>query len=320
MTGRGRKLTDLVTREEIRALLRASDLRGALSVALDWGIIGAAMALVAWRPGVVTVLAALVVIGGRQLGLAVLMHECSHRSLFARAGLNEWVGRWLCAAPMWNHLEKYRAHHLRHHSHAGTERDPDRSLITPFPVRRASLARKLLRDVSGVSGVKRVIGLLMMDLGLLRYTASADAVRVSPEERSGSMLRTGARSLGPVLLAQCALLGVLWLVGYPALYTLWVGAWLTTFGLFLRIRSIAEHAGTAESADPFLNTRTTVAGALARLTVAPHHVNYHLEHHLLMTAPHYRLPELHRLLRDRGGLDGSPLARGYGQVLRTVAI
>jgi fatty acid desaturase len=27
-------------------------------------------------------------------------------------------------------------------------------------------------------------------------------------------------------------------------------------------------------------------------------VNYHLEHHLLMTVPHYQLPRLHRLLEE----------------------
>ena len=30
--------------------------------------------------------------------------------------------------------------------------------------------------------------------------------------------------------------------GHPALYLLWVGAWLTTYTLVMRIRSIAEHA------------------------------------------------------------------------------
>jgi fatty acid desaturase len=35
-----------------------------------------------------------------------------------------------------------------------------------------------------------------------------------------------------------------------------------------------------------------------------------LEHHLLMTDPHSKLPRLHRLLSDRGLLDGALVTRG----------
>ena len=52
------------------------------------------------------------------------------------------------------------------------------------------------------------------------------------------------------------------------------------------------------------------------MLIAPNGVNYHLEHHLLMTVPHYNLPRLHRLLRDRGVLDGALVAHGYWSVLR----
>jgi fatty acid desaturase len=37
----------------------------------------------------------------------------------------------------------------------------------------------------------------------------------------------------------------------------------------------------------------------------PHHVNYHLEHHLCPAVPHYRLPALHRLLQEKGALEGA---------------
>jgi fatty acid desaturase len=70
------------------------------------------------------------------------------------------------------------------------------------------------------------------------------------------------------------------------------------------------------SADPFRNTRTTLAGPLARLLLAPHRVSYHLEHHLLMTVPAFRLPVLHRLLAERGALPEGATAGGYVEVLR----
>jgi len=53
-----------------------------------------------------------------------------------------------------------------------------------------------------------------------------------------------------------------------------------------------------------------------RLLVAPNRLNYHLEHHLLMTVPHHNLPRLHRLLRERGALDGACVERSYLAILR----
>ena len=84
------------------------------------------------------------------------------------------------------------------------------------------------------------------------------------------------------------------------------------------MRSIAEHACTSTSDNPFLNTRTTRANLLARMTVAPHGVNYHLEHHLLPTVPHHQLPALHRLLHARGGGRIQAPAAHYREVLRRV--
>ncbi len=45
--------------------------------------------------------------------------------------------------------------------------------------------------------------------------------------------------------------------------------------------------------DPLRNTRTTYANPLMRLLVAPYWVNYHLEHHLFMFVPCWRLPQAH---------------------------
>jgi len=67
------------------------------------------------------------------------------------------------------------------------------------------------------------------------------------------------------------------------------------------------------------NTRTTLVRWWERLLVAPNYVNYHLEHHLIMTVPHYNLPRLHRLLRDRGVLDGACVHTGYRGVLQLAA-
>ncbi|MGF1466718.1 MAG: fatty acid desaturase family protein [Sandaracinaceae bacterium] len=309
-----RTLEDALSASELRELTTPSDLAGARAVLLDWAMIAGALALAGAYPGVLTILVALVILGGRQLGLSILMHEAAHRSLFRTRWLNDVVGTWLCAGPVWLDLPRYRKHHLAHHAFTGTERDPDLCLVEPFPTTRGSLARKLLRDLTGIAGVRRVAATLAMNLELLTYTASGGARPVRVRERGWP--RRALRRLAPFVVSQLLMVAVLAALGQAWLYLLWVAAFLTTFSLFLRIRSIAEHACTARSPDMWKNTRTTLAGPLARLTVAPHGVNFHLEHHLVMSVPYFRLPALHRLLAARGMLDGDAVEPGYLAVLR----
>ena len=120
----------------------------------------------------------------------------------------------------------------------------------------------------------------------------------------------------PVTVTNGILLGLLTAAGYPALYLLWVVAWLTTYRLVTRIRSIAEHGMVPDRLDPMRNTRTILTSWWERIFIAPNLVNYHLEHHLLMTVPHHNLPRLHRILRARGVLDEGCITPGYLEVLR----
>jgi len=294
-----------LSREEIAELLRFEDRRSWGSIAFNWGVVFASMALVAgWPHGptlVVPIGIALFLIGARQLGFAVLMHEASHRSLFEKRALNDWAGQWLCAYPIWSDTRAYRPYHLQHHAHTGTPRDPDLGLVAPFPITRASLRRKVWRDLSGRTGLK---------------FARAAFARSVKRWRDPD----GRRATIGVLVTNGLLLGGLALLGHPALYLLWVGAWLTTNTLVTRIRSIAEHALTPDADDPLGNTRTTLLRWWERLLIGPNRVNYHLEHHLLMTVPHYQLPRMHALLRERGLLERACVERGgYAAILRNAA-
>jgi fatty acid desaturase len=84
-------------------------------VAHAWGVIAASMALFAWWPNPFTFLLGVMVIGGRQLGLAILMHDAAHGLLLANRRANDRVGAWLCAWPVFASLALYRPYHLQHH-------------------------------------------------------------------------------------------------------------------------------------------------------------------------------------------------------------
>ena len=310
------KAHQILDRDEINRLTTPNDLQGWMSIAVTWSLIASAFAVVIAYPSVITIALALIILGGRQLALAVLAHECAHRSLFRTPWLNRVAGKWLCGSPIWVDVERYRVQHLGHHAHAGTDKDPDLGLASGFPVSRASFARKVFRDLAGISGAKRLYGLFLMDAGIIEFTLS-DRVERSPTASTSPavMARRLIKNAGPVAVTNAALATSLWAVGAPWAYLLWLASYMSTHSLFLRIRSIAEHACTERDPAPMRHTRTTLASPWARLTVAPHHVNFHAEHHLLPTAPHYHLPKIHRLLVERSAFDDGHLAPSYRDVL-----
>jgi fatty acid desaturase len=291
---------------EYAELTRMRDWRSWFTVALNWGIIGFAFFIVAEWPNVLTVLVALFLIGARQLGLAVIMHDAAHYAFMRNRKLNDWVGNWLGAYAIWGDLLPYRPYHLQHHAHTWSKKDPDLALAKPFPTTRSSLYRKIFRDLSGQTGWKRARATLMRDLGWSQGKVQHKGV-------------AGLAKLKGVLVTNSALFAILALSGHPELYLLWVVAWLTTYSLVMRIRAIGEHSMITDPCDPFKNTRTTRANWLERLFIAPNRVNYHLEHHLSMRVPHYNLPRMHAMLGERGALAGALVENGYTEVLRQAA-
>ena len=203
-------------------------------------------------------------------------------------------------------MHPYRQYHLQHHAKTWTDEDPDLELATPFPINRASLKRKFWRDLSGQTGWKRFLAILNRDIGRSRGRVRRD-------------FGAGLQALHGVVITNLVLLGLLTLFGHPALYLLWIVAWFTTYSLVMRIRSIAEHAMVPDIKDELRNTRTTLARWWERLLIAPNRVNFHLEHHLLMTVPHYNLPRLHHMLRSRGVLADACVTDGYWNVLNLAA-
>ena len=216
---------DSMTRDELQELLRVDDRRAWLTLATNWGLIFASFALVAWAPNPFTILLALFVIGARQLGFAVVMHEAAHRTFFSNRALNDWAGNWLAAYPVWTDLVPYRHYHLKHHSKTGTAEDPDLGLVLPFPITPASMRRKIWRDLSGQTGWKQATAVAKRDLGLGDKASMRNQAPFNP---ASDQPRTGWRVIAPVVITNGILLGILALFGAPELYLLWVVAWFTT--------------------------------------------------------------------------------------------
>ena len=289
---------------ELAAVRERITWRGVAMIVHAWAVIIAAVALVAVWPNPLTYLFAVLVIGSRQLGLAILMHEGAHGLLARDETLNLRLSQWLCAYPVGAETRAYRRYHLKHHAHTQTDADPDLILSAPFPITEASYRRKFIRDITGQTGFEQRKAQVLNALG----------DRGQPWATRLSNLWT---SLGPqlvmqaLLLALCTMAGIWW--AYPLL---WLVPLLTWFQVVTRVRNIAEHAVISNSDDPLRNTRTTIANWLERAFIAPYYVNYHLEHHLVCYVPAYNLSKVHAILM-RGPLrERVEVEHGYARVMR----
>lgn len=296
---------------EIRTLAQRSDLMGWALIAHCWAIILAAVCLFAWYPSVLTFILAVMLIGSRQLGFAILMHDAAHRALFRTTWLNELAGQWLCGRPIMADLFSYRAYHLVHHRHVQTEQDPDLPLSAKFPTTRDSLVRKFGRDLSGRTGLKLRLAQVRRALQL---GFDEDAIR-------GAKMAQNFQSedLTPALICNAVIFAVFWAIGdWWYWFAFWALPLLTWYQLVIRVRNIAEHAVLRDHSDALGVARTTYADPVTALFLAPYWVNYHLEHHLIMHVPCYRLPALHRLLLEKGLGERMETAPSYWKVLGMV--
>jgi fatty acid desaturase len=292
-----------LTAEQDAYLRERSNLMGAWLVMHAWGVIALAMALFVLWPNPLSFVVAVVIIGNRQLGLAILMHDAAHRALFKNTRLNDTLGAFLCGWPVGASLTLYRPYHLSHHRHTQQKEDPDLILSAPFPITRQSFWRKMRRDILGVTGYQR-------RMEFFRYEMGDDPSRW---QRCKNLFNAEKYFLlsNLVIFGVTAAAGVSW-----AYFALWLLPLLTWYQVISRVRNIAEHAVVGNNDDRLRNTRTTLTNWGMRLVVAPYWVNYHLEHHLFVFTPCWKLPAAHRMLVAQGLAPHMELADGYLQVLR----
>ncbi len=295
------KPEEFFTPEEWRELSARSGWVGLMWVAHCWLVIAAAIAMgVVWP---VTVPLAVLLVGNRQLGLFILMHDAAHGALHANRRVNDWVGKWLCGTD----LHAYRAYHLQHHRFVQQTGDPDLVLSAPFPISGASLRRKMVRDLTGQTFYKQRFGHLANQLQKRSNSLSIASVLVAELKRQPHFYAQNA--LGFAVFAAMG-----WGWAWVAMWLLPMATWLP---LITRWRNISEHALIAQNEpDPLRHARTTHANWLERLFVAPYWVNYHCEHHMFTQIPCWKLPLAHRILARQRITDRMLLQPGYVSMLR----
>src|SRR5262245_31684863 len=190
----------LVAAEELAQLREPVEWKGIALIAHAWIVIGGAVALVAALPNPLTYVLAVMLIGSRQLGLAILMHEGAHRCLSRNETRNLALSQWLCAYPIFADTIAYRRYHLAHHAHTQQQDDPDLVLSAPFPITKSSYRRKFWRDITGQTGYEQRKAQFLNALGDASWPLA-------------QRLRHFLDKLGPQLLVNAVLFAGLALAG-----------------------------------------------------------------------------------------------------------
>ena len=296
------KPSEILNKFQLSEIRQKSDMRNIIALLFDWGMMALGISLFYLFPNFLTFLISTVIIGSRQFALAVLAHDGAHHLLFKNAKINDFVSQWFCAYPVFQDNRVYRPYHLKHHRFTETENDPDISLSAPFPITKKSFARKVIRDLSGITGYKRYSSVVK---GILKTEASSSMTKIT---------KIWDKSRGFLITNSFIFLLISYFSHWSLFFMLWWFPAFTYYSLIIRIRNIAEHCVTPGNTE-FDNTRTTRASYLIRFLLAPHRVNFHLEHHLFMVCPWYNLPKAHSMMIENGYQDKMCLEESYRNVL-----
>lgn len=280
-----------------------------LALLADWGLIAAAFAGAIFWPHPVTYLLAALLIARSQLALAVIMHESAHGVLLPRQKLNDLLGQWCAAGPLFISMQTYRAGHLKHHLDPMQHDDPVVAVfgLGDYPLPRGKLATRLLADLCGVGYVISAFKFARGD-----YRAIMPKVDKSPRQVLSEVCS--------MLLSNGLLFGLLAWAGHPWLYLgLWLLPAITLLPLMGRVRAIMEHAGLPACDDQSQNARSIVRPNWQTFICGPHGIHYHIEHHLYVRLPFYHLQRVHRQLVAQQLVPSRNLYNGYIGVLRDVS-
>ena len=292
--------------DSLKELYAINSLRALGAVAGTWAMIIATVALALWSHSAIVWILAIPIIARCQHALMVLAHDAAHFRLLENRFWNDFVGHWICFWPVGSSLEGYRSVHLRHHRYLHTDKDPDLSLSRPYPATGASWRRKLIRDITGISELQ-IRGYIKVENGRSRLAR-------------GRMLRDFTPASIARRLAFVAFLATLFHFGYLlAFVVLWVIPDMTVQRVIARVRAVLEHGGVPDPKDGLLNARTIISrNWMMCFMMNPHHVAYHLEHHLFPAVPHYNLPKLHLALAADPRYEKALVDYSYSEALNDV--
>ncbi len=301
--------------ETVRRLSRINPWRSVWLIALQWGVIVAAMTCALYFPYWWVFLIAGLVIATRQQAIGVLVHDGAHWLLFKNHTVNDIVCDMFLGFPSNLSTTLYRKNHFQHHRFVNTEDDCDLAALREdhdwfdWPKTRSEFWWTMLKSVTGLNAYKAwpLVKQWAPWMHIFDPITPAFPLRARVLYVVNIAAVYAAVAAGFVYAPRSTLIVVL----------LYVVPTVTLLNLFNRLRATSEHVGLSDEHDELGATRTVKPRWWERLTVCPVGVNYHLEHHLFPSVPGPNLAELHRrLMQDDDFRQRAHVSPGYSGALR----
>jgi fatty acid desaturase len=300
-----RRQRHLLSTAEVQSLCELNNISAAQGVfqTLAVTIVTIALAVVFWHP--LVVFPAVLVIASRQHALFVLIHDAAHYRLFKSRSLNDWVGQ-ILAMPGGISMHTYRVIHRLHHNYLFEQRDPDVPLIAGYPRGRRYLLVKLSKDLFGLTAWKT----FKYFFGAPVINDAASSTDRPLDDTAPALREAARRDRWWVIAWHSGMLVLAFIGGWWLEYlVLWLLPLVTVMQLFLRLRAVLEHGAVTDQTSALTAARTNVGPGWLMWFVFPHHVNFHIEHHLIPSIPFYNLPRCHNLLAKCGALSSAEVRR-----------
>jgi fatty acid desaturase len=279
-----------------------------VEMAITFAIIGGAVYLLGFHPGVWSYGFGFLCIGLMQYRIVIACHEAVHKKLLFPLKLNETVGATLCALVGIN-LLWYRLQHLGHHAAQELDEDTDAYIYAPILRQPPGMLRLLIWIFGTVPEI------------LVKIRQKAFKVNVTADFAGRALLHSlGIVGVQAVLFASC----VFWLSWWHY-FAFWLTPLLTIAVFMNRTRVLVEHGyahvplphNAAQNPAP-VKTIDFSATAIERFLIAPFRFDYHFAHHRAPSIPYYRARDLSRLLEKHGITPPSASHPTYMQGLRHV--
>jgi fatty acid desaturase len=226
---------------------------------------------------------AVLVIANRMFALSLLCHEGIHGNLAENYQLNQFLARWLCAFPVVASFSRYRRFHLLHHGAVGhPKHDPDRDLYSGFPRVGWRYFGNLIVSTMSLRTALLFFRYYTDIPDFLKSPTKFIRIRNRPLHDGDflsfclflSLVLTAVIRLKLFTSFACFVLLPLYLLAQP--YALLVGA--------------LQHGPQPEGmSKPELISRSIRGPKWSMEILLPLNINFHAEHHLAPSVPHYWL-------------------------------
>lgn len=277
------EIRKIISNKKVRDLHIVSDLKGILSILLEWTLIITCTILsetyFSWYFYPIVVM----FLGARYLALGLIMHESVHNLVSKNSFVNDWLSEIFCSWPMLISMRSYKIKHLAHHAWLNTDDDPD--FISKadenwqYPMMKYKFLRILITQLSGL-GIFETLKVM---------SSSKMKVKKPKTPVWYHLLRYSfyLTTIGLFFYFDKGLILVLY----------WLIPFFTWTQIANRLRRVAEHSAV-EGKSHDLQTRTTKHGIIVRIFLSPKFISFHNEHHIYPGIPCYNLRKAHKVLNE----------------------